>query len=517
MTFNKNYLFISLIAVFSFSINFHYANIGVMPNDNFVLYNGGYRVLNSYVPFNDYWLVTGPLLDYLNALFFLINGISWESYIIHSSLFNSLIALSTYFLLIQLKLNNNLSLFYSILFSLMMYPVVGTPFVDHHSTIFVILAYYLLIIGIAKNNHNLFLFIPLLMCLAFLSKQTPSVYGLICLLFIFSFYIFFNLNKFINIIKPLIYGLVLAFLFLVIFFYFTGISIVDFIQQYILFAKTIGSYRISNYEFNIDSIFVQYKLIYTLLFILIFFLFKLPKKFTKNKKDFFVIVSSVSLSLLLIFHQILTLNQIYIFFLIPFITALIHIYHHKIFKKNHILLYFSILVCIYAVGKYHVRFNEHRKFNELEKVNLTQAVDAKLLHRSLNGLKWITYEYPNAPNSEIRDLKEAMEIIKNDNRKKTLITAYQFIAPALSIYDYSPNQWHHPSVSFPIRGQKYFSVYKRYFINSLKKNNIEIIYIIGKKDRNILNLILSSGCFNEEKVGNIIYKNELLKKCEDFR
>ena len=91
MTFNKNYLFISLIAIFSFSINFHYANIGVMPNDGFVLYNGGYRVLSGYIPFKDYWLVTGPLLDYLNAFFFLIGGISWKSYITHSSLFNLLI------------------------------------------------------------------------------------------------------------------------------------------------------------------------------------------------------------------------------------------------------------------------------------------------------------------------------------------------------------------------------------------------------------------------------------------
>ena len=41
MRFNKNYLFVFLIAIFSFSINFHYANIGVMPNDGFVLYNGG--------------------------------------------------------------------------------------------------------------------------------------------------------------------------------------------------------------------------------------------------------------------------------------------------------------------------------------------------------------------------------------------------------------------------------------------------------------------------------------------
>ena len=66
----KNYAYILALIIFSFLINFYYSFIGVMPLDNFVLYNGGYRVLKGYIPFNDYWLVTGPLLDYLNALYF---------------------------------------------------------------------------------------------------------------------------------------------------------------------------------------------------------------------------------------------------------------------------------------------------------------------------------------------------------------------------------------------------------------------------------------------------------------
>ena len=516
MTFNKNYLFISTIVIFSFLTNFHYAHIGVMPMDNFVLYNGGYRVLNGYVPFSDYWLVTGPLLDYLNALFFLIGGVSWKVYIIHSSLFNSLIALSTYFFLINLELNKNFSFFYSILFSLLMYPVVGTPFVDHHSTIFTILAYYLVIIGIKKNNKNHFLFVPFLICLAFLSKQTPAAYGLIGLIFIFSIYIFLNKKDFIDIIKPILYGSIFSILFIIFFFYLAKINFLDFFQQYILFAKTIGDNRLLNNIFNFRSVFLEYKFLNVLIILLIFILFKLTDKFTKNKKDFIIIFSSLLLSFLLIFHQIITLNQNYIFFLIPLVAALIHKFQNKIFHKNKLLLYCSILICIYAVGKYHMRFNEHRKFNELEKVNLKQAVDAEILHSSLSGLKWITLNYPNNPNKEILYLKEAMQIIKDDNRKKTLITPYQFIAPALFIYDNSPNQWHHPTVSFPIKGQKYFSFYKNFFIKSLKENNIEVIYVIDKNGGEILNLILNQKCFSTKKVGEMIYKNELAKKCEDF-
>ena len=65
--------------------------------------------------------------------------------------------------------------------------------------------------------------------------------------------------------------------------------------------------------------------------------------------------------------------------------------------------------------------------------------------------------------------------------------------------------------------QKYFSSYKNFFINSLKKNQIEIIYIIGNIDRDILSLILDTNCYKQQVVGNIVYKNILLKECIDFQ
>ena len=103
---NLNIIQILFLVTFSFFINKYYANFGVEPMDTFVLYNGGYKVLNGLTPFTDYWLTTGPLMDYLNALFFFIGGVSWNTYTIHSSLFNVVITLSTYLFLKNLGLNN---------------------------------------------------------------------------------------------------------------------------------------------------------------------------------------------------------------------------------------------------------------------------------------------------------------------------------------------------------------------------------------------------------------------------
>ena len=213
----------------------------------------------------------------------------------------------------------------------------------------------------------------------------------------------------------------------------------------------------------------------------------------------------------------LTSNQIYIFFLIPLLTAFVQIFIKTSSIKNNIFLYFIIGICIFSVTKYHFRFNVDRKFNELQNIDISKAVNAKNIHTSLSGLKWITINFPQNPQEEINAIKESMVILKNEKRRKSLITTYQFIAPVLEIYDYSPNQWHHPSVSFPIKNQKYYEIYKRFFINNIKKNNIDIIYSIGKAEEGIVSLILTNNCFETKKEGKIIFSHTLLKNCKDFQ
>ena len=139
----NNKILVFLLAILAFFVNYHYGFIGMMPMDNTVLFNGGYRVLSGYTPFNDYWLVTGPLLDYLNAFFFKLFGISWSTFIIHSSTFNLILAVATYYFFKKMGLPTAFSFIYSLLISILFYPVVGTPFVDHHSIFFMILSFQL--------------------------------------------------------------------------------------------------------------------------------------------------------------------------------------------------------------------------------------------------------------------------------------------------------------------------------------------------------------------------------------
>ena len=118
---------------------------------------------------------------------------------------------------------------------------------------------------------------------------------------------------------------------------------------------------------------------------------------------------------------------------------------------------------------------------------------------------------------ELKNLSIAMNYFKNDNSKKMLITDYQIIAPILDIYDNSPNQWHHPSVSFPLRGNKYFEEYKNYFISKIKKNSIEFIFETKEDDKTITELVLGEKCFVKERISTMMVKIKLNKRCEDFQ
>ena len=89
----------------------------------------------------------------------------------------------------------------------------------------------------------------------------------------------------------------------------------------------------------------------------------------------------------LILHQLLTKNQVFIFFLVPILTAFsqISLIDGKLKFKRPICL-IVVLICLFATFKYHLRYNEHRKFHELKNVNFELAINAKKIHKKLSGL-----------------------------------------------------------------------------------------------------------------------------------
>ena len=87
---SKEKIFILILILFSLLINQYYGNRGIFPVDSFAHFDAGFRILLGEHPFKDYWIVSGPFIDYIQAIFFYLFGVSWQSYVLHASLINGI-------------------------------------------------------------------------------------------------------------------------------------------------------------------------------------------------------------------------------------------------------------------------------------------------------------------------------------------------------------------------------------------------------------------------------------------
>ena len=162
----------------------------------------------------------------------------------------------------------------------------------------------------------------------------------------------------------------------------------------------------------------------------------------------------------------------------------------------------------------------------MHRTKIKNAIDAKILDKKFSKLKWVT-SYSDKPEKEISQLKEAIKIIKNDSRNKTIVTDYQFISVFLSIYDYSPNFAWHEGVTYPslfhsadTNYQKNFEIYRNFFIGKLNENKIEVVYTIkpffGVDADDVFKLILDKNCVKKTVLTNILNRY-LIHKCNDLK
>ena len=130
----KKLIFILFLFLSSILVNQYYGNLGVQPIDSFFPFNSGFDIYNGFYPFKDYWTITGPFIDVVQALFFKIFGVSWFSYVLHASIFNFIFVIFFFYTLSQFNLDIKYCFLYSFFLSLLSYPSSGTPYVDHQAS-----------------------------------------------------------------------------------------------------------------------------------------------------------------------------------------------------------------------------------------------------------------------------------------------------------------------------------------------------------------------------------------------
>ena len=497
---NTHFFYLVLIFLFSFFINFYYAKFGSFPIDTFLHYDSSFRILNNEYPVRDYWIVSGFIVDFFQSFFFKILGVNWLAYTFHSSIFNSFLSIFSYYFFLNLNLSKEKSLIYSLSVATLAYTISGTPFVDHHATFFLLIASYLIVFVLNLPNKNyLWAFIVMLFFLSFLSKQVPAVYVILSQGIILTY--FFIKKKKINTIKIIIFSFIFFLSFFILTLIYLKIDLKLFYIQYLEYPRTIGFNRYDKFTKSFEIFFNQYKFLF--LPIILIFIIKFKKAQKKNfrfiLKDLITFFIIFAFSMSLLFHQIMTRNQIFIYFLIPIFLALLDSEMKNFGIKNK--KYFSIILIVFTVFitlKYHYRFNETRKFHELEKVDLTKSVSALKIDKDLKGLHWITPLF-NEPSEEILILKQSKNRIEQIDHEIIFITNYLFLdSVTKKRLNYPSRTTTVEGASIPTRDQRFYKNYKKFLINKIKKNNIKEIYFLKheKISKRTVTDYIDKNCYN---------------------
>ena len=259
----------------------------------------------------------------------------------HSSTFNSIFALATFYTLRELGLETKYAFIYSVTGSILMYPTYGTPFTDHSTAIFCMLAVYSLILSIKNKNKIFWFLIPILLFLAFFTKQTPSGYIAILISFILILFLMNNFDK-----KIIYYGLLGSFIPVItglIYIFYKDISLESIYLQYFLYPISLGETRLEwLLPIEFQRFVLRHKLIYLALAVPFYLLIKNTYKnfLSIIESDNLIFLTLIGTLFIFVTHQLMTINGLYIYFLIPVFSGFSHIYSKKI-KKNKLLINFS--------------------------------------------------------------------------------------------------------------------------------------------------------------------------------
>ena len=167
-------IYILVLIFTSVSVNYYFGSIGVLPIDSFAFFDSANFINKGYIPIRDYWTSNGFVIDLIQSIFFKIFGVSWNSYLLHSSIVNLFFSLVTFKFLKEEGLGKASAFFYTFSVAILAYPSVGVPFPDHHSLLFSLAGIYFLIFAFKKQNNFFWFLLPIILSIAFLSKQIPS-------------------------------------------------------------------------------------------------------------------------------------------------------------------------------------------------------------------------------------------------------------------------------------------------------------------------------------------------------
>ena len=176
-------LILAGLAIFAFILCFKSGERGFFPFDQSIVFDGGYRVFLGQIPFKDFVIPFGPVVFWLQGLFFKILGVNYFAYLFHAALINLLAALiSALTIRLIYPSSKTLSYFVGFITAIWFYPPFGTPWVEQTAFFFSVLAIFLISTVIASRDNPstksiiIMIFAGLFSFIAFISKKNVGIF-----------------------------------------------------------------------------------------------------------------------------------------------------------------------------------------------------------------------------------------------------------------------------------------------------------------------------------------------------
>jgi len=167
------------------ALSLAHGRLAFMPLDQSIVFDGGWRLLSGQVPFRDFTTPAGLAPIGLQAAFFSVLGVDWLAYLLHAALVNGCFCLTVFALLREFGGSHPLSFFYALLSGFLLYPPIGTPYLEPHAFFFLLLAGVLLAIACRSQRTGgralLCLLVVVCWTASFASKQNVAAFGVLLL------------------------------------------------------------------------------------------------------------------------------------------------------------------------------------------------------------------------------------------------------------------------------------------------------------------------------------------------
>jgi hypothetical protein len=158
----------------------YFGRLALVPLDQSVVFDGGWRVACGQVPFRDFHPLTGLTPVLAQAVVFQLCGVSWWSYCLHAALFNGAFCLLTVWVLRHLGAPRWLGWSAGALTALAYYPPIGTPYMEQHGFAASLVAVALLLAGRDARHSGMrrlyWAAVPTAVWLTFFCKQNVVLF-----------------------------------------------------------------------------------------------------------------------------------------------------------------------------------------------------------------------------------------------------------------------------------------------------------------------------------------------------